>query len=237
MDDRHPMKLLVVASDPMEFRGILAHASEVRRTSLESDWARTIRLGANELLLVANGAGVRRAAAAAEPAVKAFEPDAIASIGFCGALAPELAVADILVATEVLDGEARYITARVESARPHHRGVVYTGSRVVQSAAERRSLRITGAAVVEMEASAAAECARIHNLPFYCIKVVTDLAGETMLNDFNRALREDGHFDTIVLLKGTFRQPIARIAELLRLRGRCVLSTRAMGDFIADCRF
>ncbi len=231
------MKLLLVASDPMEFRGIVSHASEVRRTSLESEWARTIRLGANELLLVANGAGARRAPAAAEAALKAFQPDAIASIGFCGALAPELAVADIVVATEVIDGEARYTAAPIESRRPHHRGVVCTSARVVQSAAERRNLRTTGAAVVEMEAFAVAGCARIHNLPFYCIKVVTDLAGETMLNDFNRALREDGHFDTIVLLQGTFRQPFARIAELLRLRGRCVLSARAMGDFIADCRF
>jgi len=231
------MKLLVVASDPMEFRGILSHASEVRRKTMESDWARTIRLGANELLLVANGAGVRRAAAAAEAALKGFEPDAIASIGFSGALAPELAVADIVVATGVTGGEARYTAAPVESGRPHHRGVVCTSSRVVQSAAERRNLRTTGAAVVEMEASAVAECARIHSLPFYCIKVVTDLAGETMVNDFNRALREDGHFDTIVLLKGTFRQPFARVSELLRLRGRCVLSTRALGDFIADCRF
>jgi adenosylhomocysteine nucleosidase len=141
------------------------------------------------------------------------------------------------VATEIIDGETRYAAAPVENAKPHRRAIVYTSSHVVQTAEERRSLRDRGAAVVEMEASAVAECARIHGLPFHCIKVVTDLASETMANDFNRALREDGHFDTIVLLKGTFSKPFARIGELLRLRGRCVLSTRVMGDFFADCRF
>ena len=37
-------------------------------------------------------------------------------------------------------------------------------------------------------------------LPFYCVRAVTDLADESLANDFNRALRPDGHFDTISIL-------------------------------------
>jgi len=66
---------------------------------------------------------------------------------------------------------------------------------------------------------------------------VSDLAGEDMANDFNAALREDGHFDTIGLLIGAMRKPLVRLPELLRLRSRCTLASRALGDFIADSRF
>lgn len=231
------MKLLVVAADRMEFSGILAHASQSAQPPLAADWARAIRLGDHDMLLVANGVGVSRAAAAAEAGIATFAPNAVASVGFCGALDGGLATGDIVVATEVIGGETRYAAEPVESPWPHRCGSVRTNPRVVQTDRERRTLRATGVLAVEMEASAVAESAQAHGLPFYCIKAVTDLAGETMANDFNRALREDGHFDTIVLLLGSLRNPFARIPELLRLRRRCARAARSMGDFFANCRF
>ena len=212
------MKLLVIAADKMEFR-------------------RIGRIGPHTFHLIANGAGVGRSGPAADAGIEAFRPDAVVSTGFCGALIPELTTADIIVATEVVTRDARYPAVPVQSDWPHRRGVVRTECRVIRTAEERGALRAAGADVVEMEASAVAECARRHSLPFYCVKAVTDLAGETMANDFNRALREDGHFDTIIILKGTLRHPFARMPELLRLRSRCIRAARALGDFFADCRF
>lgn len=231
------MRFLLVASERMEFPAIVARATEASRAEVAVDWARHIRLGGHEMMLLANGAGVDRAGPAVDAALDVFRPDALVSTGFCGALDPGLQVADIVVATEVVGGERRYPAMPVISSRSHRRGVVRTTSRVVQTVEERRTLRATGASVVEMEASAVAERARIHGLPFYCVKVVTDLASETLANDYNRALRKDGHFDTIVLLTGTLRHPLARIPELLRLQVRCVHAARVLGDFIADCRF
>jgi hypothetical protein len=74
-------------------------------------------------------------------------------------------------------------------------------------------------------------------LPFYCVRVVTDLAGETMANDFNAALRADGHFDTMVVLRGALRRPLARVPELCRLRQRSVRAARVLGVFFANCRY
>jgi hypothetical protein len=58
-----------------------------------------------------------------------------------------------------------------------------------------------------------------------------------MANDFNAALRDDGHFATMNILKGTLRKPLVRLPELLRLRNRCAWAARVLGEFIADCRF
>jgi nucleoside phosphorylase len=217
----------------MEFRGILARAEEARPARLPVDWARTIRLGGHDILAVANGAGARRAAVA----VDLFLPDAVISTGFCGALDPDLALADVVVATSVVSADRRYEALPVSSAAAYHSGVVCSIDRVAQTAEAKRRLRAGGAMVVEMEAAGVAARAQARGLPFHCIRVVTDLAGETMANDFNAALRSDGHFDTMVILRATLRRPLARLPELCRLRQRSVRAACVLGDFFADCRF
>ena len=201
------------------------------------DFARSIRLGSHEVLAVANGAGARRAASALDAAAAFFEPDAVVSTGFCGALDPQLRVADVVVATSVAAADRSYQALPVSSTAAHHSGVVCSIDRVAQTAEEKRRLRAGGGMVVEMEAAGVAARAQASGLPFYCVKVVTDLADESMANDFNAALRADGHFDTMVILRATFRRPWARLPELCRLRQRSVRAASVLGDFIADCRF
>ena len=223
----------------MEFRLCGAEWHSARRLIIGAtvDWSRTIQLGGYQLLLVANGVGARRAASAVDAAAETFQPDAVISTGFCGALDPDLALADVVVATSVAAADLRYPALPVSTAPPHRAGVVCSIDRVAQTAEEKRCLRAGGAIAVEMEAAGVAARAQARGLPFYCVRVVTDLAGETMANDFNAALRADGHFDTMVILREALRRPLARLPELCRLRQRSVRAARVLGDFFADCRF
>src|SRR5438067_11316024 len=91
------MRLLFVASDPMEFRGLSTCTEALQKTRARVDWARTGRLNGQEVMLTANGAGWQRAAAAVDAACETFRPDAVVSIGFCGALDQRLGIADTLV--------------------------------------------------------------------------------------------------------------------------------------------
>ena len=231
------MRILMVAADPMEFPGILRHATDAKLTTLAVAWSRSVRLGNHQLVLAANGAGSGRAAAAVEAAMQSFPADAIVSAGFCGALAPELAIADVVVGTAISAGSRTFPALHPIGTRPHHMGVVCSIDHVARTAGEKRRLRAAGGSVVEMEARGVAEQTAARGLPFYCIRVVTDLAGEDMANDFNRALRPDGRFATMVILRGALRHPWVCLPELLRLRNRCALAARALGDFVADCRF
>jgi len=231
------MRLLLVASAPMEFPGILARAAQSRPAALPVDWARSARLGGHEVMLVANGAGAKRAAAAASAALEGFPADAVVSTGFCGALDPALALADVVVATSIAGPQGNYPANPVACARAHHAGTVCSIDHVAGTAAEKRRLRASGAIAVEMEAAGAAAIAAAQSLPFYCVRVVTDLAAETMANDFNAALRSDGYFDTMVILRRALRNPWARLPELFRLHRRCRRAADSLGDFIADCRF
>ena len=227
----------MVAADPMEFRGMLRHMTNVEATRVPVDWSRSARLGNHEVALATNGAGAKQAARAVEASLETFRAEAIVSTGFCGALAPELGIADVVSGTSISAGSRIFPALQPSSQRQHHMGVVCSIDHVAQTAAEKRVLRAGGGSVVEMEAGGVAERALARDLPFYCVRVVTDLAEENLANDFNQALRPDGHFVTINILRGTLRNPLVRLPELLRLRNRCVRATLALGDFIADCRF
>lgn len=225
----------MVASDRMEFAAFGNTLPGLPQAGV--DWSRRVQLNGNDLMLIANGVGVKRAVAAAEAGLAEFDAGAIVSAGFCGALSPDLNIADIVAATNVTNEKGDFPALLPSCARSHHRGTVVTVDHVAQTAAEKCALRAQGAIAVEMEASGVGALAQRRALPFYCIRVVTDLAGEDMANDFNAVLRSDGHFDTINLLARTMRKPFVRLPELLRLRRRCARAARTLGEFVADCRF
>jgi hypothetical protein len=51
------MRLLVVASDRMEFAGLIAGAAKVEASAAAVNWSRRVWFGDREALLAANGVG------------------------------------------------------------------------------------------------------------------------------------------------------------------------------------
>ena len=231
------MRLLLVASEAREFSGVLPRCSGIRAFSTPLRFAREARLGGNELLLAADGVGVARAAAAVDVCLNAWRPEIVISFGYCGAVDSGLKIADVVVATEVHGGDGLYPAAPVRSNAAFRSGPILTIGRVAQSSAEKREWRATGAIAVEMEAAGVARRAEAFGLPVQCIRSVTDLAEEDLANDFNLALRSDGRFDTITLMRCAMRRPLTRFPELIRLRKRCVRASETLGEFIANCRY
>jgi adenosylhomocysteine nucleosidase len=251
------MKLLFVASAPMEYSGMLkrmrAQRTEKRGSSCPVDcagrkpggraealaplWARSGRMRGHEVLLIANGAGLHRAAAAVDTAAGRFRPDAVVSTGFCGAVDPELEIGQVVIGTSITAADRSYAARQFSSAQNYARGVVVTVDHVVRTAAEKKRLHAQGATIVEMEAAGVACRAEALGLPLFCARAVTDLASEDMANDFNAALREDGQFATMRIFRHALTRPAIRFPELLRLRGNCIRAANTLGEFFADCEF
>jgi nucleoside phosphorylase len=103
--------------------------------------------------------------------------------------------------------------------------------RIAQTAAEKRNLRATGASIVEMEAAGVARGAEDLDVPFYCIRAVSDLAGEDFQNDFNAALQPDGRFSILRLVAQL------KLKELIELQKRTALASKKLGDFLAATSF
>jgi len=228
------MRLVFVAADRMEFTGILAQARSIRRAEVAVDWARAAELAGNEVILVANGIGWKQAAAAVDAAVRDFTPDAVVSTGFCGALDSALEIGDVVVGTEIITAEKRTTAELISHPIA---GPIWSVDYIAQTAAQKSRLRALGGCAVEMEAAGVADRVQSRQLPLFCVRAVTDLAGEDMANDFMAALRPDGHFATMTILRSSLRHPTARLPELLRLRSRCAHAARSLGEFFANRRF
>ncbi|MGO4882538.1 MAG: hypothetical protein ACLP59_17145 [Bryobacteraceae bacterium] len=226
-----------MAAEPREFDGLLPFCSGVRKLAWPVYWARYGECNGGQFWMVANGAGAAHAETAAEAAVAQCQPEAIVSMGFCGALDPALNIGNIFVASAI-DAAGRRSSVRVPSSPlPHSTGVLASTDRVAQTAAEKAALRATGASAVEMEAAGVARSAATLGIPIFCVRSVTDTAGQNFVLDFNKALRSDGHFGTINLLTSAFENPGKAFPELFRLRRFCRIATRTLGEFIAGCRF
>jgi adenosylhomocysteine nucleosidase len=224
--------LAFVAAEAREFAGVLRHAERVEKLDWPLDFARKIWLNGRAVVLVANGPGPKLAARAAEVAKEREELTGLVSTGFCGALDPELRVGDIFIATCVLP------SAPCVQSLASARGSVKTGKllsidRVASTAAEKAELRQTGADAVEMEAACVAQKAIEYNLPFYCVRVVTDTAHENLPLDFNLMRDSSGRFSTMKILAAGFRA----LPGLLKLNKRSKAAAQALGDFLAGTRF
>ncbi len=109
--------------------------------------------------------------------------------------------------------------------------------RVIVTGKEKRELRLTGAIACDMEASAVAEAAAALDLPFYCVRVVTDTANEDLPMDFNRYRDAHGRFDRTRIAMGALRRPFTALPALMKFDGVCSRASDTLGEFLANCRF
>lgn len=220
-----------------EFSGLLRHCRSLRRLDWPVHWAVAAELHGGEIWIAANGAGPERGEALVRAAAAAGALEAVVNAGFCGALDPALQVGDIVVADGIESAGVSFDTKLPVHSLKSTVGRVVSVPRVAQTAEEKRRLRASGAVAVEMEAAGMVRVVREYKIPLFCVRSVSDRAGEGFSLDLNGALRPDGRFDTLRLLRQAMARPAARFPELLRLSARSRVASRALGDFIAGCRF
>jgi len=89
--------VLLVAAEPGELRGILRRCTRVRRLDWPLWFARSGGVERAAGAAVAHGPGRKLATEAVDAALLRERPDALASVGFCGALDASLAVGEVFV--------------------------------------------------------------------------------------------------------------------------------------------
>jgi nucleoside phosphorylase len=139
------------------------------------------------LIFVAGGVGARPAAAATLVMVDTFKPDAILSIGFCGALTDDLETAELLLGGTTEHAADPALLSLARSAAPKARVAdVFTVPQVVVAKDEKRELaRKSGAMIVDMEANAVAVAAKARGLPFLAVKTVIDTPSSPLASTYS----------------------------------------------------
>jgi len=213
----------MVAAEVREFEGILKRSRNIRPLAWPgAAFSREIVSNDRRWLLIANGPGPRLVDHALQTKPEA---DRIVSIGFCGALDPTLRIGDIVISGEVPK----------ELGASFVQGDVLSVDRVAITAAEKGELRAsTQAAVVEMESAAVARKAREWEIPFGCVRVVSDVADENLPLDFNRYRDADGRFSRTRIALAAMGHPFTVLPGLIRLDRNCRLAAERLGEFLAN---
>jgi hopanoid-associated phosphorylase len=151
-----------------------------------------------------------------------FDPSTIRgviSFGVAGGLDPTLRCGDVVVATEVLAGDARWLAgltlhedliASVTSGRRRVvRGSLAGAEHVVAARSVKAALRLeTGAAAVDMESHIAAAYAAEAGLPFAALRVISDPASRALPPLAVAAIKPNGDIDLRKVLRGLARNPM-----------------------------
>lgn len=182
------------------------------------------------------GAG-RSAALEAQLLAAAADPDVggIVSLGLGGALAPDLAVGDWVVARAVLFGDERYPTdpAWTEALVGGLDGPVtgaFLGSETMFTAAtdKRTAHARTGALAVDMESHVAARVARRAGLRFAAARVISDAAGRDLPAAVGVGMTAQGGMALGPVLAALARDP-AQLGPLIRTGQDAARAFRALG--------
>jgi hopanoid-associated phosphorylase len=150
-----------------------------------------------------------------------FDPATIrgvVSFGVAGGLDPSLKSGDVVVATEVVAGDARWLAGvslseeQIASVALGRRRVVRGGlagvEEVVVAQACKAALRhTTGAAAVDMESHIAAAYATEAGLPFAALRVISDPATRALPALARSAIKPNGEVDLAMILRGLVRNP------------------------------
>jgi len=157
-----------------------------------------------------------------ESLVNIRDATGIISIGIAGALSPDLAVGDVVIAervvtaNEAFETDAKW-TARLAGALPNARiGAILGRGAIAESAEIKAMLReSTGADAVDMESHLAARAAMERGVPFAALRVISDAADHSLPPAALVAMKPDGSVALGRVLISVLRKP-SQIPALIR---------------------
>lgn len=215
-------------------------------SALENATIRGVRgkLGGTAASVVVSGVGIRRARQNAAIALDNLcEVDGVVITGVAGGLHGDLKIGDVVIAERLLlrreeefaashtveIGSARVdaLAATLDAARiAHRRGAMLTSRRAIVTASDKsRAHTALGAIAVDMESAVIAQEAAARDIPFVCLRTITDTAAQNlegaMLAD------EDGRVRIVAAARALIRDP-RMIAASLRLMRNLRIATASM---------
>lgn len=230
--------MIAVAAEALEFGGLLRRAGRVQRLGWPLEFAREAEIGGRRWILAAHGPGPALARHAAKTALERCGSGILLSTGFCGGTREGLQTGEIFAACEVVDAATgvRYPALPVAAGGAFRQGTLWSQDRVAVTPEEKAEIAARGADAVEMEASGVAAEAAARRIPFHCVRVVTDGAGDPLPLDFNRLRGAEGRFSRWGITAAVLVHP-SRLMPLLRFHQACRRAAEQLGEFLVHCRF
>ncbi|MBI4300875.1 MAG: hypothetical protein HY677_07035 [Chloroflexi bacterium] len=194
------------------------------------------------VLLVTTGVGRRRATQAAEDLLEAYAPEAVVSLGYGGALVPDLRAGDLVVSPRIRlaetsetvvsypsDSRLLDLASRAGSGPIHFADGVTAAMVIATEEAKQGLAHRWSAAVVDMESYWVAETAAARGVPFLAVRAISDTL-EDKLPDLVKMIDADGNLKALEAGRHLSVHP-GEAGRLLKFARNAALARRALGRF------
>jgi len=178
-------KIAIVAALEREIRPLVKNW---RVSEREHDGRRFRLFEKDDVVLVCGGIGSTPARRAAEAVIALFRPEMVYSVGFAGALDPNLKVGEVIRPQRVIDasdGSSALLTGG--------HGVLASFGSVASPEQKRKLHECYGAQAVDMEAAAVARAVEARGIAFGAIKAISDEL-DFDFPSIERFIDSDGNF-------------------------------------------
>jgi adenosylhomocysteine nucleosidase len=175
-----------------------------------------------DVQIILTGVGRANAESKVSAFLKCCRPRLVLTCGFAGGLDPQLAVGDVVFATDDASLREKQNQAGARLVKFH------CAARVAVTAAEKTELRrATGADAVEMESEAIQSLCRERGIPCATVRAISDTANEDLPLDFNQLAKPDLSMHYGKLALAIARSP-GKIPDLRRLQKNCRLAAERL---------
>ena len=201
--------------------------------------------GKQRIVLVRSGVGQQRAEAATLQVIDRFKPSTLVSIGYAGAVQPELNVGDLVIADTIIEEKKKgkyspdsdWLNRAKDVSCPEGFKAVVGGlltvDNVIHDSLSKQELgKNYGVQAVEMETSAIANMAEEKNVPFLSLRVISDRLDQELL-DSSSFLGSDGEISTLKAGWYVLTHP-GSIKSALSLRSQTQIATQALTKFLSN---
>jgi nucleoside phosphorylase len=181
-----------------------------------------------EAQVVVTGMGMANARKAIAEALPLYRPRQVLTCGLAGALAPRLRLNDV-----VFDADPDFpLTWRLQASEGFP-ARFYCSPAIVSTAPDKERVRqTTGADVVDMESEVIRDECRKQGIPSATVRVISDLADETLPLDFNRYLNTDMSMNIVKIGLSVLARP-GILPLLLRFQKQTNAAAAKLGAFLA----
>jgi adenosylhomocysteine nucleosidase len=230
-----------------EIAGIKRAMNISDRVRLDKTDAWLGKWGQQNIVLVRSGVGKQRAEDSTLQVIERFQPKALISIGYAGAVQPELNVGDLVITNSIIEENGEkdrkyhldpYWLDRARSIQFADGvkavvGGLLTVNTVIHDPAAKRELgKRYCVQAVEMETCAIARVAEDKEVPLLSVRVISDRVDQELL-DSSSFLGSDGEISTFKAGWYVLTHP-SSLKNALSLRTQTQLATETMTRFLSD---
>ncbi|MBR0237864.1 MAG: hypothetical protein IJQ39_07230 [Thermoguttaceae bacterium] len=191
------------------------------------------RLGELRVVVVQTGAGRKKAAKSVRRVLNRLRPILAYSVGFAGALNPELERFQILDPVYPMNYLPTNIIDASTSSTDKKQWGLYTADHVVAKLSEKAELyEKYGMDAVDMETDAVAEVCQDCGVELRCIRIISDDAKEELPPDIENILNQNsGAGQWGAALGALFKKP-SRAVDLIKLKKNSVQAAQTLAEYI-----